>query len=338
MKLFPPLALAALPCIIPCSILCPILCTAARAQTTPASPSPATTAQLTPSFNGHIVVPVLIHNKKGKLIPSLTAADFTLTDNTHPQTIQSFAPDTSLPLTLGILAQTGPGMGTWLPDQRHYSETFLTHLMPNSHYQAQFFVIQFNRDVDLLENPSPSTAKLHQALHQLGTPQFSGDSNGTVASGAALYDSIYLAPSQVLNKEPGRKALIVFSDGIDRDSKSALNNAIQAAQTTGVTVYAIYLKDAPTSKKVRRHASHGVDGKRILAEICNQTGGEIFASKRASLDSILTQIAQQLNHAYILQYTRTTAANDSGFHHIVLKPRQNNLFVQMTRGYWLPQD
>jgi VWFA-related protein len=361
--------------------------TAAVAQSTPAA---AVSAQVKPSQHGHIVVPVLVHNKKGALIPNLTASDFTLTDNTHPQTIQFFATDTSLPLTLGLIAQTGPGMGAQLPTIRHTGEQFLTQLISGSSARVQAFVVQFNLDVDLLEDPSPSTAKLHQALAQLGVPQFSGDNNGAYAatgfskrkrdkrpSGAALYDAIYLASSQVLNTESGRKALIVFSDGVDRGSKSTLNGAINAAQTAGVAVYGIYFKGEPPPEKLlhrdNQHRGLGmpgtypggypgnypgggwpggggtsqppppqpsrrVNGEKILAQICSRTGGEMFNSSRAGLKTLLAQIAEQMNSAYILAYTRTKASSDSGFHHILLKPKQKNQFVQITEGYWLPQN
>ena len=345
------------------------------------APKPVVTAQLKPSQHGHVIVPVLVHDKKGNLIPNLTAAEFTLTDNTHPQTIQFFAPDTSLPLTLGLVTQTGPGMGAQLPTIRRQGEQFLNQLMSGSNSHVKAFVIQFNLDVDLLEDPSPSTTKLHQAITQIGVPQFDADTNGAYTStgfaqrkskkrpsGAALYDAIDLASSQVLNTQPGRKALIVFSDGVDRGSKSTLNDAINAAQTDGVAVYAIYFKgEAPPEKFLHNSTQHRglgypstypggypgggypgsaqppppqpsrrVDGKRILAEICSKTGGEMFDSKRASLKTLLAQIADQMNNAYILAYTRT-ASTDSGFHHIVLKPKQKDQFVQITTGYWLPQ-
>ena len=228
--------------------LAALFCSAAIAQTAAKPAAPVVTAQQKPSQNGHVIVPVLIHDKKGNLIPNLTASDFTLTDNTHPQTIQYFAPDTSLPLTLGIAAQTGPGMSSWIPGERRAAEKFLTRLMSGSGSRVQAFVIQFNLDIDLLEDPSTSASKLHQAISQLGVPQFSGDNNGAYqttsrrhhhhkrGSGASLYDAIYLASSQVLNKQPGRKAIVVFSDGIDRDSKENLNQAINAAQRHDVAV------------------------------------------------------------------------------------------------------
>jgi VWFA-related protein len=367
---------------IAATLLVLITCAASLAQS---APTPAVTAQLKPSVHGHVVVPVLVHDKKGNLIHNLTAADFTLTDNTHPQTIQFFAPDTSLPLTLGLIAQTGPGMGAQLPAIRRQGEQFLTQLMSGSHSRVQAFVVQFNLDVDLLEDPSPSTAKLHQALTQIGVSQFAADTNGAYTStgfsqrkhkkrpsGAALYDAIDLASSQVLNTQSGRKALIVFSDGVDRGSKTTLNAAINAAQTAGVAVYAIYFKgEAPPEKFLHKTAQHPglgypgtypggypgsypgggypgstqppppepsrrVDGKRILAEICAKTGGEMFDSKRAALKTLLAQIADQMNNAYILAYNRT-ASTDSGFHHIVLKPKQKDQFVQITTGYWLSQ-
>ncbi len=358
------------------------------APTASAQPAPAIAAQLRPSQHGHVVVPVLVHDKKGNLIPNLTASDFTLTDNTHPQTIQSFAPDPSLPLTLGLIAQTGPGISSWLPTERRDGEAFLAQLINGSNSHVRAFVIQFNLDVDLLEDPSLSTAKLHQAIEQLGVPQFNGDTNGKYAStgfskrkhkqrpgGAALYDAIYLASSQVLNKVSGRKALILFSDGVDRGSKTTLNGAINAAQTAGVAVYAVYFKGQPPPEKFLHNAhnhlglgypgsypdgypgtypgggypggtsqpppprpSRRVNGKGILAYICSSTGGEMFDSKRASLKTLLAQIALQMNTAYLLAYNRTKNSSDSGFHHILLKPKQKDQFVQITKGYWRHQN
>uniref|UniRef100_A0A7V4XSP4 VWA domain-containing protein n=1 Tax=Acidobacterium capsulatum TaxID=33075 RepID=A0A7V4XSP4_9BACT len=330
-----------------------------------------------------IRVPVVVHGKHGELLPYLTASDFTLTDNTHPQTIQSFAPGANLPLTVGLLFETGPGQSSPLHEKVHASEQFLSRLLSKhaSGGAPRVFVVQFHRDIDLLEDPSASESKAQQALSQVGEAQFHGDSNAETASvsppnkrrhakasGAALYEAIYLAAHNVLAHPTGRKAIIVLSDGIDRGSKTTLNGAVEAAQKAGVAIYAIYFKGGrppmeflPSNRNTGNRGYPGnypgsypgdypgdtgnpmpgpsgerrVDGRKMLEELCSRTGGEMFDSRRQALPQIFVAVMQQLNEADILQYTRTKAATEPGFHHIRLKPKPKDVTVQMTEGYWL---
>lgn len=365
-------------------------------------PLPAQTTAQGAHQDAVISVPVVVHRKHGELAQHLTAADFTLTDNTHPQTIASFAPNPTQPLTIGLLFETDPTQSSTLREKVHASEQFLDGLLPvpQTSQEPKAFVIQFSRDVDLLEDPSDSRSKDDQALSQVGVAQFNGDSNATVTasnfttnksgrseeSGATLYDAIDLAASEVLAKSDGRKVMVVLSDGIDRGSKTTLNGAVEAAQRAGVAVYAIYFKggEPPMEFRPGRNRTMGnpgsypgsypseypgsypngypgsypggypdsypsggspasagtrrVDGKKMLEDICEHTGGELFDSRKEKLSSIYAAITQQMNEAYILQYTRTQAATEPGFHHIRLTPKQKDLIVQMTEGYWLGED
>jgi VWFA-related protein len=360
------------------------LATAGLLQPLPAQP-PAH-----PSHSGSLIrVPVVVRGRHGEWVPHLTASDFTLTDNTHPQVIQSFTPDTRLPLTLGLVFQTGSTQSRTLREKVQASEGFLNSLLAapvsSAAPKPQAFIIQFNRDVDLLEDPSASERKAHQALDQVGMAQFHRDSNADHASsvtvtrksrraldpGATLYDAIYLASTGVLAKTQGRKVLILLGDGIDRGSKTTFNGAVEAAQRAGVAVYAIYFKGGrppmefrPINRSIGNSGGypgsypgnypggypggdsgrpsplpsgeHRVDGRKMLQEICQRTGGELFDSRRQALPRIYAALMQQLNHAYTLQYMPTkTAAADSGFHHIRLSPKQKHLTIQMTEGYWI---
>ena len=102
----------------------------------------------------------------------------------------------------------------------------------------------------------PSKDKLERALEQLGPtgdhlsqssdpndPQGgSSQRRGRGGSGTTLYDAIYLASNELMAKQQGRKALILFSDGQDRGSKETLSTAIEAAQRAETVVYSVYFK------------------------------------------------------------------------------------------------
>ena len=60
-----------------------------------------------------------------------------------------------------------------------------------------------------------------------------------------------LASDEVMKHKDGRKALVVFSDGVDRGSKDTMNDAIDAADRANVVIYTIYFKGAGTGFKLR---------------------------------------------------------------------------------------
>jgi VWFA-related protein len=236
------------------------LATSALAQTSkppaaPQSTTPPAAAPAAPAAPAAMPVsmPVTVVDKKGDPVKNLTAADITLTDNGHIQTVTSFSPAQPAPMTFGILGQTSANLKTELGDTRLASVHFVDHTLPGT--DDKVFVVQFAHEVDLLEDPTSNVNKLHDSLNQLGSPQFGnqnngGDNSGDQSSGehheanygGTLYDAIYLSSTEVLKKQPGRHVLVIVGDGIDRDSKETINDSIEAAQAANVSIFAIYFK------------------------------------------------------------------------------------------------
>jgi VWFA-related protein len=200
-----------------------------------------------------VTMPVTVRDKHGKIVTGLTAADFTLTDDAKPQSIKYFNVDTNLPLNLGLLVDTSMSQRNVLDDERTTSTHFLDQMLTQPKDKA--LIIQFDREVDLLADLTASKEKLRSAIDQVGMPQMHNTSSGdpddpnTVGGprrhgggGTTLYDAVYLASNDVLAKAPGRKAIVVLTDGVDRGSQETLNGAIEAAQKADTVVYAIYFK------------------------------------------------------------------------------------------------
>jgi VWFA-related protein len=197
---------------------------------------------------GAISLPVTAVDNHGDPVKNLTAADLTLTDNGRPQKIQSFALDPSSSIVFGIIGQTGSSLRTELGDERLASVHFVDHTLPGTDDQS--FVVQYDHEVDLLADPTATVNKLHDAINQLGSPQFgsqngssdNGSATASHGSGGTMNDAIYLAATQVMKKQPGRHILVLISDGIDHDSKESINDAVQAAQNAHTAIFAIYFK------------------------------------------------------------------------------------------------
>ena len=235
-------------------------------QAAPATPVPGATAQVTPipgaattlSVGAKLVnLPVVVRDNKGALAPNLTKADFTLRVDGKPREVRYFNVDRDLPLTLGLLVDTSQSQRGVIDEERVASQAFLDQMLTGAKDQA--FILQFAREVELLQDVTGSKAKLQAALKELATPAPSGRDAGVVdpddasdrdarraRGGTAFYDAVFLASDEVMRKQTGRKALILLTDGNDRSSKETLATAIETAQRGDTVVYAIYFKgEAP---------------------------------------------------------------------------------------------
>jgi VWFA-related protein len=232
------------------------------------------------------------------------------------------------------------------------------------------FVIHFDREVELLEDFTPSRPKLQAALQKLSTPQYDGGggsstssgnggggrSRGSHGGGTLLYDAIFLASDELMSKQQGRKALIILSDGVDRGSKETMAEAIATAQRADTIIYSILFADE--DENYSRPGGFGMggrggmgggrggrypqeerpDGKKILEQISKETGGQLFkASKKETLDKIYAEIDEDLRNQYSLAYT-PDKGNTVGYHKIhLVVGKQKDLVIQSRDGYYFGQ-
>lgn len=199
--------------------------------------------------------------------------------------------------------------------------------------------------------------------------QRGGESRGNRLGGTQLYDAIFLASDDMMKPKTGRKALVVFSDGVDRGSKETLNEAIDAAERANVSVYTIYFKGSDQNQNsypggMGRHGgmggggmgypggypggmgyprfprpsqTPGVDGKKIMQQIATRTGARFFeAKKKENLEEIYNDIAQELRGQYLLTYTPDKVDNDGGYHKISLTAKKEDVVVVTREGYYAP--
>ena len=192
-------------------------------------------------------------------------------------------------------------------------------------------------------------------------------------AGTKLYDAIFLACDEITRKQKGRKAIVVLTDGEDRGSQETMNSAIESAQKAETVVYTIYIgghedhdrgfnnggpMDDPGGYPGRRYPGGGYpgggypggsryprgsdvnrpNGKKILQQIAQQTGGRFFeAKKKDSVDDIYAQIAEELRTQFMLGYT-PPKDQTAGYHSIHLAAKNKDLTVQTREGYYSGQD
>jgi len=261
-----------------------------------------------------VVVPAVVRDKKNALLPGLTKENFALQVDGKLQAVRYFDHDADVPLTMGLLIDTSMSQRNVLDDERSASAAFLDKMLAPDRDKA--FLVQFARNVALLQDVTASRGKLQEALKQVDTPkptfQRADSSSGSTdpdearrerfremmsQAGTTLYDAVYLASDQVIAKEKGRRALILLTDGADHGSLKTLAQAIESAQRADTIVYAIYYKDdhehggggygggggpfgghGGMGGGGMGHGGYGqqVDGKKVLERMCGETGGRVF--------------------------------------------------------------
>jgi VWFA-related protein len=339
-------------------------CMRAEAQQPEGVPQPSAPAA-TITVNTQLVnLPVIVRDKKGALVQNLTKSEFALSVDGHPETIRYFDKDNDLPLTLGLLVDISGSVRSALDDERTASEAFLNQMMtaPSDRTPDQAFLIQFAHETELLQDLTSSRSKLHEALDQVGTTspdESRSDQNtnggnsgysrhgGHHGGGTTLYDAIFLASDALMQKQHGRKALVVLTDGEDRGSMETLARAIAAAQRAETVVYAIYFKGEQHGYGGfgarggfpgggQRGGENRPDGKKVLEQITGETGGRMFeVSGKQTFTAIYTQIAEELRSQYRLGYTPDAATAAEGFHRVELTvPKDKKLIVQTRDGYY----
>ncbi len=205
--------------------------------------------------------------------------------------------------------------------------------------------------------------------HRGGRGGSGGRANG---AGTVLYDAVYLSSDEILKKAPSkdgqtRKAIILLTDGDDRGSKESLPAAIEAAQRTDTTLYAIYCKGEEQGGGRGyggggfpggggrgggfpggggrgggggypggggRGGENRVDGKKILERMADETGGRVYeVTKKMPLSEIYRQIAEELRSQYRLGFSPNNS--EAGYHKLVVDTKKDTkLILQARDGYY----
>ena len=323
-----------------------------------------------------VTLPVTVRDKKGKIVRDLTKDDFDLEEDGKPQSIRYFSQETNLPLTVGLLVDTSMSERDNMDRERSASRSFLDQMITRPadrafviHFDREVELLQdLTSDHAKLEKAVGLIDTQPSVENTPSSDQGPGQPRTKRGAGTLLYDAIFLACDEIAKKQKGRKAIVVLTDGEDRGSQETLNSAIESAQKAETVVYTIYIgghedHDYGNNPGMGRHGGMGggypgggypgggypggsryprqqenhPDGKKILQEIAQQTGGRFFeAKKKDSVDDDYAQIAEELRTQFMLGYT-PPKDQTSGYHSIHLSVKKKDLQVQTREGYYSGQ-
>jgi VWFA-related protein len=276
-----------------------------------------------------------VRNKQGGLVGNLTKDDFQVFEEGKQQEIRYFARETDLPLTIGLLIDVSISQQNLIETERRAASAFFHQVLRKKDLA---FLISFGAEAELLQDLTGSPALLEKGLREL---RLSGPAGGlhpgpvptmSQPRGTILYDAIYLAATDRLQGESGRKAIVLITDGMDFGSRIKLEKALETAQKSDAIIYSIYYVD-PSAYGY----GFGAPGDGALDKLSKETGGRLFrVSRKYPLERIFTELQEEMRSQYAIGYTPPEARNPGDFRKLEIKTRDKDMKVQARKGYYVP--
>jgi len=280
-----------------------------------------------------------VQDKQNHYINDLKQEDVQILENGQPQDIFTFKRELDLPLTMAILVDTSGSEEYMLPQLKDSGGRFVDSVVRTG--KDTVAVIKFEGEATVMQELTSNPKRVRKALEDISfiaappvsiyggaTPPING---GSRQGGTSLYDSIIATSADMLAKEPGRKTIILLTDGEDTTSRMKLDEAINESLRSEVVIYSIGIGD---------QGRYGVD-EGVLKKLSDSTGGRaVFPKNPRDLDKAFTQLEQDLRQQYLLAYEPKNEATDGGFRKLeirVVNKNAKDLKIRHRRGYYAPQ-
>jgi VWFA-related protein len=275
-----------------------------------------------------------VRDKNKKIVSDLKQEDFSLTEDNQSQKIAFFSKESTLPITLAMLLDTSGSEQFMIGSIQEAGSRFLDRVLRKG---DEALVMSFDTDADLLSDFTDDRALLDRAVHRArvnvpgggmiaGNPGPIGNQN---TPGTVLYDAIYLACSEKLNTEAGRKAIIIVTDAQDEGSRVRIEEAVESAQRTDTVIHILLVAD--------RHFGGGNMG--AARKLSDETGGSVIVvSSEKKLAEAFDEISEELRSQYTLGYYPTNNERDGKFRKIKVETANHDLRVLARKGYYAPKE
>jgi len=271
-----------------------------------------------------VVIHTSITDKNGLFVTGLKKDNFRLFEDNIAQTIQSFSQE-DVPVSLGIVIDTSGSMRDKIDRVNQAALAFIRASNPDD----EEFLIGFNSEVELLEDFTSDIDLITDTLN-----------NTIVTGGTALYDAIYLAVQKAQTGSKPKKAIVLITDGEDRDSYYKLDEMVAKVQESDVQIFSIGFLNAAPDKGLfgRWSKSEPEKAQDALQRISEETGARAFFPKDISeIDKIVAQVARELRSQYSISYTSSNSARDGTWRRVKIAlelPIANSLHMRYRSGYF----
>jgi VWFA-related protein len=283
-----------------------------------------------------------VQDKQNRYLNELTQEDIVILENGQPQEVFAFKKEFDLPLTMAILVDVSGSEQYTLPLLKEAGGRFIDSVIRFGKDTAA--VLKFEGETTIMQDLSSNPARIRRGLDQIeftapppagvfggATPPING---GSRQGGTSMYDAIVATSADMLARQPGRKTIILITDGEDTTSRMKIGDAIDEALKAEVVIYAIGIGD---------YGRYGVN-EGALKKICDATGGRaIIPKSNRDMEDAFAQLERDLRQQYLLAYEPKNDLADGSFRKLEIKLKtktekeMKELKVRHRKGYYAPK-
>jgi len=270
-----------------------------------------------------VILPATVTTKRGRIIPSLEARDFRVFEDHVPQEIIYFASAATERISIAFMLDLSGSMRQVgkLDEAKDAIRRFIEALRP----EDQFALICFADDQVAWVTEFTSDRK--RFLERLAVQRAYGET--------ALYDAVAAAPGLVDEEIKGRKAIVLFTDGLDNASSFSVFGAMRTARRVNVPIFTIGFS-AMARKELPRDQEMPV--LRMLEIVSGETGGQLsMIYGNEDLDEAVERITNVLRLSYMIGYYSTRKHWDGAFRNVKLETVRKKYTVRTRHGYYAKQ-
>lgn len=273
-----------------------------------------------------ISIAVTVRDKKGRFIENLGREDFSVFENDQQKDITYFKHDYESPISLTVLLDVSGSMD--LQEKMTDCKEALAYLLK--------YLLKPRDEVSLLifaDGQVEVAVRFSQNKERFLTVMERTEAYGQTA----LNDAVAVSPEFANKGKNEKRALLLLTDGVENDSESSPDQAVEIARRVDVPIYTIGYKiplGEQYLKKHKRAASLTTAG--IIATLdrfSRATGGKAFFINRAfDLFSAMREIKKELSHQYIIGYT-SYSDPENAYRSIRVRTKKKGHVVRTREGY-----
>ncbi len=261
-----------------------------------------------------VTIPVSVYDRNGLYIPNLDKQNFKIFEDGVEQEVAYFG-TSEKPFTVVLLIDVSPSTEYKIEEIQQAAVAFVDQLKP----QDNVIVIEFDESVHVLTEQTTDRQKIFKAINR-----------ANFGNGTALYDAVDFSLRKRLDKIDGRKAIVLFTDGVDTfSSRADYESTVQDAEESEAMIFPIYYNTFLSSRgigtgggvmstpptlglpggiggqtPIGMSSAEYSRGRAYLTELAAATGGRVFRpeSTPGGLTVAFEGIAEELRRQYSIGY------------------------------------
>ncbi len=270
-----------------------------------------------------VLLDVTVVDQTNNPVFNLKKEDFSIHEDRIKQTVESVSRE-EVPVSFGLVIDTSGSMRSKLQTVSDAAVSLIKQMRTDD----EAFVASFKAEPELVQDFTADRRELEDAIGELYT-----------SGGTALLDAIIATADYASEKgKRRRKALVIFSDGLEKNSSVKEKEVMEAIKEDEAQVYLVGFIDEDMEEKSLFGKSPAKKAKDLLSRIADDSGGHAYFPKDISeIPAIAAQIAKDLRTQYVVSYYPTNDKRDGTFRTIQVGVNNvggRKFIARSRRGYY----